>query len=195
MALPAPSSGVAQRSAALNTGMRVAGAAAAPSLGHRLARMAASCRRAFQEETMITLANWRSRMSEDMRLCDFRPRTQEGYMLAVRQFIDRVGREPETFTDEDVRAYFLYLREDKKLAPSSINIALHALRFFFIRTMQRDWKIFGLLRVHKPRLLPVVLSQAEVRAVLGAVQHPVRRMILTTIYALGLRLSEGLSLE
>jgi integrase len=144
---------------------------------------------------MITLSNWGTRMSEDMRLRDFRPRTQEGYLLAVRQFMDRVAREPETFTDEDVRGYFLYLREEKKLAPSSINIAVHALRFFFIHTMQRDWKIFDLLRVNKPRVLPVVLSPAEVRAVLGAVRHPARRVALTTIYALGLRLGEGLSLE
>ncbi|WP_437581846.1 site-specific integrase [Sorangium sp. So ce887] len=69
-------------------------------------------------------------MSEDMRLRDFRPRTQEGFLLAVRQFIDRVAREPEALTDEDVRAYFLYLREERKLALSSINIAVHALRFF-----------------------------------------------------------------
>lgn len=115
-------------------------------------------------------------MSEDMRLRDFRPRTQEGYALAVRQFLDRAQRPPETLTDEDVRAYFLYLREGKKLAPSSINLAVHALRFFFTHTLQRDWPVLSLLRVHTPRMLPVVLSTGEVRAVLGAVRHPVRRM-------------------
>jgi integrase/recombinase XerD len=144
---------------------------------------------------MVTLQNWRARMSEDMRLRDFRPRTQESYLLATRQFVDRVQREPETFTDEDVRAYFLYLREERKLAPSTISIALNALRFFFIHTMQRDWKIFDLLHVHKPSRLPIVLSRAEVRAVLQAVRHPARRMALTTIYACGLRIGEGLSLE
>ncbi|WP_437578068.1 tyrosine-type recombinase/integrase [Sorangium sp. So ce887] len=61
--------------------------------------------------------------------------------------------------------------------------------------MQRDWKVFDLLRVNKPRMLPVVLSQGEVRAVLRAVRHPVRRMALTTIYALGVRLGKGLSIE
>ena len=116
-------------------------------------------------------------------------------MLAVRQFFDRMQREPETVTDEDVRAYFLYLREEKKLAPSSINIAVHALRFFFIHTLRRDWPVLDLLRVNKPRLLPVVLSTREVRTLLGAIRHPVRRVALTTIYALGLRLGEGLRLE
>lgn len=112
---------------------------------------------------MITLDNWRTRMSEDMRLRDFRPRTQEGYLLAVRQFVDHMSRDPETFTDDDVRGYFLHLREVKKLAPSTINIAVHALRFFFIHTMQHDWRVFDLLRVNKPRKLPVVLSPGEVR--------------------------------
>ncbi|MBK6520796.1 MAG: tyrosine-type recombinase/integrase [Polyangiaceae bacterium] len=94
-----------------------------------------------------------------------------------------------------MRRYFLYLRETKKLAPSSINIVVHALRFFLVHTLQRDWAILDLLRVNKPRTLPVVLSTRETRAVLGAVRHPVRRVALTTIYALGLRLNEGLALE
>jgi hypothetical protein len=41
-----------------------------------------------QETAMVTLGNWRERMSEDMRLCDFRPRTQGGYLLAVRLFLE-----------------------------------------------------------------------------------------------------------
>jgi integrase/recombinase XerD len=144
---------------------------------------------------MATSKTWQERMSEDMRLRDFRPRTQEAYALAVRQFMDRTGREQDDLTDEDVRAYFLYLRDEKKLAPSTINVAVNALRFFFVHTLQRDWAVFDILRVHKPRMLPVVMSPKEVRSVLGAVRHPVRRMALTTIYALGLRLNEGLDLE
>lgn len=143
---------------------------------------------------MVTLENWRERMSKDMRLRDFRPRTQQGYALAVRQFFDRVQRDPQTLTAEDVREYFLYLREEKKLAPSSINIAVHALRFFFTHTLGRDWPVFDLLRVNKPRKLPVVLGADEVRTLLAAVQHPVRRVALVSIYALGLRLGEGLRL-
>ncbi len=144
---------------------------------------------------MITLENWRQRMEEDMRLRDLRPRTVDGYLLAVRLFLDRTGKEPETIVEEDIRAYVLHLRDERHQAPSSINIATCALRFFCNFTLQRDYEIFQLLRVNRPRSLPVVLSQKEVRALLGVVRHPVRRMILTTIYALGLRISEGLRLE
>jgi site-specific recombinase XerD len=80
---------------------------------------------------MITRANWRERMESDMRLRDLRPRTIEGYLLAIRLFIERVDKEPEKLKEEDVRTYVLHLRDDRHQAPSSINIAICALRFFF----------------------------------------------------------------
>ncbi len=116
---------------------------------------------------MITLQTWRARMLEDVRLRDLRPRTQEGYALAVRLFLDWAKQEPEMLTEEVVLTYFLYLRDERKQAPSSINIAVCALRFFFTHTLQRDWPVFDLLRVNKPRKLPVVLSTSEVRTLLA----------------------------
>jgi site-specific recombinase XerD len=134
-------------------------------------------------------------MENDMRLRDLRPRTIEGYLLAIRLFIERVDKEPEKLKEEDVRGYVLHLRDDRHQAPSSINIAICALRFFFNFTLQRDFEVFNLLRVHRTRSLPVVLSRGEVCALLSVIRHPVRRMLLTTIYALGLRIGEGLHLE
>jgi integrase/recombinase XerD len=144
---------------------------------------------------MITLENWRDRMRDDMRLRDYRARTRSGYELATRLFLDWAKAEPEALSEEHVRNYFLFLREEKKQAPSSINVAVCALRFFCTRTLGRDWPVFELLRVNKPRKLPTVLSTKEVRSLLGSVRHPVRRVALSTIYALGLRLGEGLRLE
>ena len=111
---------------------------------------------------MIKRENWRSRMESDMRLRDLRPRTIEGYLLAARLFIGRVDKDPQKLSEEDIRMYFLYLRDDKHQAPSSINIAICALRFFFNFTLERDFEVFNLLRVHGTRSLPVVLSRGEV---------------------------------
>ena len=143
---------------------------------------------------MITLANWRERMGQDMRLRDLRPKTIGHYQLAVRLFLERTGKAPENATEEDVRGYVLHLRDERLQAPSSVNIAVCALRFFFTHTLQRDYAVFELMRVNKPRTLPNVLSRDEVKRLLSVVEHPVRRMALTSIYALGLRLGEGLSL-
>lgn len=73
--------------------------------------------RSATESDMITLENWRERMAEDMRLRDLRQRTVDGYLLAVRLFLDRTGVEPEAIGEEDIRAYFLNLRDDWQQAP------------------------------------------------------------------------------
>ena len=142
-----------------------------------------------------TDSDWLTRMRQDMTLRDFRPRTQESYELAARLLVRHFGRAPEELTEADLRAYFLHLREVRKVAPSTLNIAVYGIRFLYLHTLDRRWSLFNLLRVNQPRTLPVVLSTGEVRALLGAVRHPVRRMALATIYALGLRLGEALSLE
>lgn len=144
---------------------------------------------------MITLENWQERMRDDMRLHDLRPRTIGGYLLAVRLFLERTQVTPEEASEEDVRKYVLHLRDERLQAPSSVNIAVCALRFFFTHTLGREYDVFELMRVTKPRTLPSVLSRDEVRCVLSAIEHPVRRVALTTIYALGLRLGEGLRLQ
>lgn len=144
---------------------------------------------------MITIDTWRARMSEDLRLRDYSDRTQEAYLLVVRQLVEWLDREPETWTEADIRRYFLYLREEKKAAPSSINVALAGIRFFVQHTLGREWAAFEIISVKRQQKLPVVLSRKEVGAVLAVVRDPVRRTMLTTIYGLGLRLDESLRLR
>jgi site-specific recombinase XerD len=147
------------------------------------------------EKTMSTLATTKIRMSEDMRLKDLRPKTRDAYWRAVRQFLQHVNKEPFDLSEEDVRSYLIYLRDERMLAPSTRNIAVHGLRFFFSHTCPRDWQILDFVRVKIPQKLPAVLSREETLRVLRAVREPTRRTALQTIYALGLRLNEALRLE
>src|SRR5690606_16679370 len=90
------------------------------------------------EKTMSTLATTKVRMSEDMRLKDLRPKTRDAYWRAVRQFLQHVQKEPFDLSEEDVRAYLIYLRDERMLAPSTRNVAVHGLRFFFSVTKHVD---------------------------------------------------------
>ncbi len=69
------------------------------------------------------------------------------------------------------------------------------IKFFFERTLQREWVTFDLVRPPKSKKLPVVLSREEVRQVLGNLKQFHYRVCLTTIYSCGLRLGEGLRLQ
>lgn len=70
-------------------------------------------------------------MSEDTRLRDFRPKTQEAYRRAVRQFLTYVKKEPAALVESDVRGYLIHLRDERMLSGSTRNVVMHGLRFFF----------------------------------------------------------------
>ena len=144
---------------------------------------------------MITLATYQNRMCEDMQLRQLRPKTQDAYRRAVRQFFEHVSKEPLALSEADVRDYLLYLQDERMLAPSTRNVAVHGLRFFFTYTFPQEWTVMDFVRVKIPQKLPPVLSREETLRVLAAVREPTRRMALQTIYALGLRLNEALRLE
>ena len=135
------------------------------------------------------------RMREDLNLKGYRPRTQQAYLLAARQLTRYFDRAPDRLSEQDIRQYFLHLREERKLAQSSIKIAIYGVRFLFTQTLGLEWRIFGLLGARQPQKLPIVLSPAEVHALLRAIKNPIHCAALGAIYALGLRLGEGISLR
>src|SRR5438093_10441015 len=122
----------------------------------------------------------RRRMLEDMQLRGLSARTQEAYARAVRQLAEHYHRRPDQLTEEDLRQYFLYLANDKKVARTTATIALCGIRFFFTHTLQRDWTTLRFVRPGREKKLPVVLSRDEVRRVLQALRQPVYRACLPT---------------
>lgn len=137
----------------------------------------------------------RQRMIEDMQLRGFSARTQECYVRSVAQLAGHFHRSPDQLSDEDLRQYFLYLANEKKVARATATIALCGIKFFFEQTIQKDWPTLRFVRPPREKKLPVVLGREEVRRILGEVRIPVYRACLTTIYACGLRLLEGAHLQ
>jgi site-specific recombinase XerD len=134
-------------------------------------------------------------MIEDMQLRGFAERTQEAYLLAVRQLARHYGKSPDQIDEEELRQYFLFLKNEKHAARNTCTIALCGIKFFFQHTLGREWKTFEFLRPVREKKLPVVLSVEEVSRVLKCVQRYHYRVCLTTIYACGLRLLEGTRLQ
>ena len=137
----------------------------------------------------------RQRMLEDRQLRGFSARTQECYIAAVRQLADHFRTSPDRLTEEQLRHYFLYMANEKKVARATATIALCGIRFFFEQTLRREWTTLRFVRPAREHKLPVVLSREEVRRVLATVRIPVYRVCLTTIYACGLQLLEGARLQ
>lgn len=137
----------------------------------------------------------RKRMLEDMQLRGLSAKTQEAYLRAVRQLSEHYGKSPEQITEEELRQYFLYLKNEKRVSRSTCTQALCGIKFLFEQTLRRKWSTFELVRPPKERKLPVVLSLEEVRRVLGCLRSFRHFVCLSTIYTCGLRLREGVHLQ
>jgi len=137
----------------------------------------------------------RQRMLQDMQLRGLAPKTQEAYATAVRQLADYFSKSPDQIVEEELRDYFLYLKNEKKVSRSTCTQALCGIKFFFEQTLQREWKTFDLIRPGKSDKLPVVLSVNEVHRLLNHLKHPAYRACLSVIYGCGLRLQEGVGLQ
>jgi integrase/recombinase XerD len=98
-------------------------------------------------------------------------------------------------TEEELRQYFLHIKNIKKYSRSASTIALCGIKFFFEHTLQRDWTTLRFVRAPREKKLPVVLSLDEVRKILTGVRLPRYRVCLATIYSCGLRLQEGTHLQ
>jgi integrase len=133
----------------------------------------------------------RERMMEDMRIRGMQETSQKAHIRALKDFTTFLGRSPDTAEPDDLRAYQLHMA-DTNGTPSTFNVRIVALRFFFSMTCDRDgMKKYMQFRT-EPRKLPIVLSVEEVSALL--VSAPglglKYRAALSIGYGGGLRASE-----
>ena len=142
------------------------------------------------------MTSLRQRMTEDMQVRNLALNTQTCYVQQVSLFARHFDKSPELLGPEDIRAYQVYLTNEKKLAPGSVLIAVAALRFLYKVSLKKDWSFEDVIPApKKPQKLPVVLSPEEVLHFLGCVGSTKHRAILTTCYAAGLRISEAIRLK
>jgi site-specific recombinase XerD len=134
-------------------------------------------------------------MLEDMQLRGLSVLTQERYLQAISLLARHYNTAPDQLTEEQLRQYFLYLRNEKQVARSTSTVTLCAIKFLFEQTLRRPWPILDFVRAPKEHKLPVVLSTEEVRSILSRIRTPHYRVCLATIYACGLRLMEGVELH
>jgi integrase/recombinase XerD len=140
-----------------------------------------------------TMTPLRQRLIEDMQLRNRSPVTTKSYVRYVAQFARFFGRSPEELTPEHAREYQLHLLH-KKVSWSTFNQSVCALRFLYGTTLGRKDYIERLPYGKKPKRIPVVLSRDEVLKLLQCVPSRKQRMVLTTMYATGLRIGEAVQL-
>jgi len=137
----------------------------------------------------------RKRMIECLQLRGLSERTQDSYVRAVRQLAEHYHKSPDLISEEELRQYFLFIKNVKHYSRNTMTIAICGVRFLYEHTLNRNWAIFGIVRPAPEKKLPVILSKKEVRQILSCLRLPRYQVCLKTIYSCGLRLQEGTNLQ
>ena len=136
------------------------------------------------------------RVRQAIRSRHFSRSTEEAYIHWIKRFIFFHGkRHPVEMAEAEINQFLTFLAIDQNVSASTQNQALSALLFLYQQVLGKKigW-MEGLVRAHKPRRLPIVLTREEVRLVLGHLAGTARLMA-TLLYGSGMRIMECLKLR
>lgn len=137
----------------------------------------------------------RQRMLDAMLQRGFAARTQQSYVEAIYRMAKYYRRDPATYSAQEVQAYLLHMVKDRHLSYSTMNQAACAARFLFESVLGKGRELFHIPMAKVPAKQPELLAREEIARLFAACEHPVHRMLLQTVYAAGLRVSEVCALR
>lgn len=136
-----------------------------------------------------------TRMAEDLHLAGMSERTHAGYLRAVRQLADYCQCAPDKITEDQLRRYFLHLKNERNFAQGSLRVAFSGIKFFYTRTCKRNWQTLAKMKLQNVSTLPEVLTIGQVHQIIDACTTERMAAYFWTVYSLGLRMQEGLNLQ
>ena len=141
------------------------------------------------------MSKLREQMKMDLELRGYSPKTRDAYIGYMKKFALYFRRSPEELGETEIREYLHHVISSKQNSDSYVNGAYSAIKFFYEKTLGRDWNVAKIPRTKKSKRLPVALSGSEVKELFAVTTNLKHRAILMTTYAAGLRLSETAQLK
>ena len=136
------------------------------------------------------MTHLRKQMLEELQRRNYSENTTRHYIRTVEDFARRFCCSPDRLGPQQIREYQAELFHKRKLSPGTVTQRLAALRFFYIKTLQRSWSIAETPYPKKAVHLPTILSPEEVARLIDAASTPYHRTLLMTLYATGVRRAE-----
>ncbi len=137
-----------------------------------------------------------SRMREELRLRHYSPETERAYVGWVVRYVKFHGlRHPLNLSRDDLLTFLAALAVDHGVSASTQNQALAAVNFLYRDVLHHPLdEVEGIVRAKRPARLPIVMTKAEVRLVLGSMRGT-QKLVATLLYGSGLRVLECLHLR
>src|SRR5208337_2632333 len=137
----------------------------------------------------------RDEMLSDLALRNYSERTQQAYLRCYSNLEKHFQRSPEGLEEHEIRAFLVYLSQERMLSASYLKMHVAAIKFLYRVTLNKPDHV---QHIPYPKILntpPQVLTRDEVLAILQQIRSVKCRAIVTTAYAAGMRISEVCALS
>jgi len=132
----------------------------------------------------------RQMMLDELQRRNYSQSTVRSYIHTMEDFSKYFRRPPDRLGPDHIRQYQAHLFRDRKLLAGTITSYVAALRFFYVKTLRRPYLSDHIPFPKRPRQLPTVLNQEEVQQLVDGAANLMRRTMVMTLYATGVRCSE-----
>jgi len=132
------------------------------------------------------------KLETELKISKYSKYTVKNYVQANANLLNFLEKSPEEIKMDDIKAYQAEKLMEK--ASKSIVLFLSAIRYAYSNILQRDPTI-GIKRPKKEMRIPIVLTKNEVKLLLNSLDNKKSKLMVTLIYACGLRVSELTSLK
>ncbi len=131
------------------------------------------------------------KLKSELKLRGFSPMTVRNYSFFVEKFLQKNTKDVNELTQDDAKLYLSNLFDSK--SKNTIMLAAASLKFFYTEVLKKE---FGNIKMpKKDSRLPTVLSKEDVKKLIEATDNDKSRLIISTLYSAGLRVSELVNLK
>lgn len=124
---------------------------------------------------------------QEMKLRNYSPKTIKAYLYHNKVFLQFIQKNPKEVSGQDIRNYLLHLIEKQK-SSSSINLAHNALAFYYGKILRK--KVNNIPFQKREQKMKVIANQEDIRKILEVTTNPKHKLLISFLYASGLRRSE-----
>ena len=122
-----------------------------------------------------------------------RAKTIGTYIYVLEKFFRTYQLEPHHITKEHIERHIIQLLKQNR-ASSTINVHIHALRFFYTQILGKRI-VINIPHIKTIKRIPYFLTQNEIIHFFQSIANPKHRLMITLTYGAGFRVSEIISLK
>ncbi|MBE7411612.1 MAG: site-specific integrase [Leptospiraceae bacterium] len=136
---------------------------------------------------------------ETLKLKKYSTKTLKNYLniLAIchRYCLENYEKSIETLETSDIRIYFLYIIDERKISTSYVNNLRSAMIIYFNKVLNKNVTFDFIHKIRRPKSLPEILTKNEIQKIIHSINNVKHRLMVSLLYSSGLRISEVLKLK